>query len=57
MDRPLVFTALIITTVSSYAHGQESNTATLKLKEYARNVVSIISGDKAKTQIYCQIAI
>ena len=33
-----------------------SDTATLKLKEYARNVVSIISGDKAKTQIYCQIA-
>jgi hypothetical protein len=37
-----------------YAQGQQPVTA--KLKADAQRVVSIISHDKAKSQIYCQIA-
>jgi hypothetical protein len=36
-----------------YAQGEQPNIA--KLKADAQKVVSIISGDKAKTQTYCQI--
>ena len=36
-----------------YAQAQQANTA--KLKADAQKVVSIIRGDKAKTQAYCQI--
>jgi hypothetical protein len=34
---------------------QTQQSDTIKLKAYAQNVVSIIRGDKAKTQAYCQI--
>jgi uncharacterized membrane protein len=44
----------IISTVPLYAQGAQPDTA--KLKADAQKVVSIISGDKAKTQTYCQIA-
>ncbi len=37
-----------------YAQGDQPNTAELKAR--AQKVVSIISGDKAKSQIYCQIS-
>jgi hypothetical protein len=37
------------------AQGQQPDAA--KLKADAQKVISIISGDKAKTQSYCQIAI
>jgi hypothetical protein len=40
--------------VPLYAQGQTPNTA--KLKADAQNVVKIISGDKLKTQTYCEIA-
>jgi predicted transcriptional regulator len=40
--------------VPLYAQDQQPNTA--KLKADAEKVVRIISGDKAKSQIYCQIA-
>ncbi len=45
---------LAISTVPLYAQGQTPNTA--KLKADAQNVVKIISGDKLKTQTYCEIA-
>ena len=45
---------LAISIAPLYAQGQQPDVA--KLKADAQNVVSIISGDKAKTQTYCQIA-
>ena len=42
----------IISTVPLYAQRQQQNVA--KLKADAQKVVSIISGDKAKTQTYCE---
>ena len=58
MNRLLVLLIVgisIISTVPLYAQRQQQNVA--KLKADAQKVVSIISGDKAKTQTYCQIAI
>ncbi len=54
MTRPLTVEILLISTVPLFAQGQQPNVA--KLKADAQKVVSIISGDKAKTQTYCQIA-
>jgi hypothetical protein len=54
MNRLLIVAILVISTVPLYAQGQQPNVA--KLKADAQKVVSIISGDKAKTQTYCQIA-
>ena len=48
MNRLLILAILIISPL--FAQAQQPNAA-----ELAQNVVSIISGDKAKTQIYCQI--
>jgi len=53
MKRLLTLAVLLISTVPVYAQGQQPNVA--KLKAEARKVVSIIRGDKAKTQAYCQI--
>jgi hypothetical protein len=50
MNRLLILGILIISMAPLFAQAQQSNAA-----ELAQNVVSIISGDKAKTQIYCQI--
>ena len=48
----LLFVAiLVISTVPLHAQRQQQNIA--KLKADAQKVVSIISGDKAKTQTYC----
>jgi len=47
MNRLLIFAILIISTLPLYAQGRAPNAA-----ELAQNVVSIISGDKAKTQTY-----
>ena len=49
-----LLTVAILLTVSLFAQGQQPNVA--KLKADAQKVVSVISGDKAKTQTYCQIA-
>jgi hypothetical protein len=46
---------LIISTMPLSAQGQQPDAA--KLKADAQKVISIISGDEAKTQSYCQIAI
>ena len=53
MNRLLVVGILAISTKPLYAQGQQPDTA--KLKADAQKVVSIIKGDKAKTQAYCQI--
>jgi hypothetical protein len=54
MYRLLIVGILIISTMPLSAQGQQPDAA--KLKADAQKVVSIISGDKAKTQTYCQIA-
>jgi DNA repair ATPase RecN len=45
---------LVIATLPLYAQAQQPDMA--KLKADAQKVVSIIKGDKSKTQAYCQIA-
>src|SRR5690349_17641414 len=54
MKKVLTFAILLMFAVPLYAQDQQPNTA--KLKADAEKVVRIISGDKAKSQIYCQIA-
>ena len=53
MNRLLIIGILLNSAVALYAQAQQPNTA--KLKADAQKVVSIIRGDKAKTQAYCQI--
>jgi uncharacterized protein YpiB (UPF0302 family) len=53
MNRPLMVGILVISTVPLYAQVQQPDAA--KLKADADKVVSTISGDKAKTQTYCQM--
>src|SRR5215472_13410387 len=50
MNRLLILAILIISTRSLYAQAQAPNAA-----ELAQKVVSIISGDRSKTQTYCQV--
>ena len=54
MKKVLTFAILLMFAVPLYAQDQQPNTA--KLKADAEKVVRIISRDKAKSQIYCQIA-
>jgi hypothetical protein len=54
MNRPVIVGILMISTAPLFAQGAPPDAA--KLKADARNVVSIISGDKAKIQTYCDIA-
>jgi hypothetical protein len=54
MNRLLIVGILIISAVPLFAQAQQPDAA--KLKADAQKVVSIISGDKAKAQAYCQIA-
>lgn len=53
MSRLLITGVLLGSALTLYAQAQQPNTA--KLKADAQKVVSIIRGDKAKTQAYCQI--
>ena len=53
MNRPLIVAISLIGIAPLYAQGQQPETA--KLKADAQKVVSIIKGDKTKTQVYCQI--
>jgi predicted transcriptional regulator len=48
-----IIAILLTSTVPLFAQGQQPDMA--KLKADAQKVVSIISRDKAKSQIYCQI--
>ena len=54
MNWLLIAGILAISTMPLYAQGAQPDVAQLKVD--AQKVVSIISGDKAKTQTYCQIA-
>jgi len=53
MKAPLIVAVLLIGAAPLYAQGQQPDVA--KLKADAQKVVSIIGGDKAKSQTYCQI--
>jgi hypothetical protein len=53
MSRLLIIGVLLNSALTLYAQAQQPDTA--KLKADAQKVVSIIRGDKAKTQAYCQI--
>jgi hypothetical protein len=53
MKRPLGIACLAISMVPVYANAQQPEMA--KLKADAQKVVGIISHDKAKSQIYCQV--
>ena len=55
MCRLLIVVISTISTMPLSAQGQRPDPA--KLKADAQKVVSIISGDKAKAQAYCQIGI
>lgn len=52
MNRLLIVAILAISTMPLYAQGQPDSA---KLKADAQRVVSMIKGDKAKTEAYCQI--
>ncbi len=53
MNRLLLIGFLLTSAVALHAQAQQPNLT--KLKADAQKVVSIIRGDKAKTQAYCQI--
>jgi hypothetical protein len=53
VSRLLTVAILVMSMVPLHARAQQPGTA--KLKADAQKVVSIIKGDKAKTQTYCQI--
>jgi hypothetical protein len=53
MNRLLIVAILVISTARLFAQGAQPDMA--KLKADTRNVVSILSGDKAKSQTYCQV--
>jgi hypothetical protein len=51
----LIVAILLVSTAPLYAQGAHPDAA--KLKADAQKVVSIISADKAKTEIFCQMVI
>jgi hypothetical protein len=53
MNRSLIVAISLICAAPLYAQDQQPNAA--KLKADAQRVVSIVKGDKAKTQVYCEI--
>lgn len=53
MSRPLTVALLLISAAPAYAQDQQPDPA--KLKTDAQKVVSLISRDRLKTKIYCQI--
>jgi hypothetical protein len=55
MKRPLIIALLAVSMVPLYAHARQPDM--VKLKADAQKVVSIIGGDKAKSQTYCQMTI
>jgi hypothetical protein len=54
MNRPPIIGLLLVSTLPLYAQAQQPDVA--KLKADAQKVVSIIKGDKTKTQAHCAIA-
>jgi len=55
MNRLLIVASLLISTAPLSAQAQQPDAA--KLKADAQKVVSIVKGDRAKTQTFCQMAI
>ena len=53
MNLKLIVVIFVIATMPVCAEAQTSDNATLT---HARNILKIISGDKAKTRIYCDMA-
>ena len=53
MKQLLIMGILMVSTAPVFAQGQQPDAA--KLKADARNVVSTITGDKAKSQTYCLV--
>jgi len=53
MNTPLVIVLLAVSMLPLHAHAQQTDMANLKAD--AQKVVSIISHDKAKSRIYCQV--
>jgi hypothetical protein len=53
MKRPLIVPVLLICVAPLYAQAQQPDTA--KLKADAQRVISIIQGDDAKIQAYCEM--
>ena len=53
MKRPLIVAISLICAAPLYAQDQQPDTANLKAD--AQKLVSIIRGDRAKTQVYCEI--
>jgi hypothetical protein len=53
MNRPLIVAISLICAAPLHAQDQQLNAP--KLEADAQRVVSIIKGDKAKTQVYCEI--
>jgi hypothetical protein len=51
MNRKFIVAILLVAAVSMYAHAQNPRVS----KGDAQKVVSIITGDKAKTETYCEI--
>jgi hypothetical protein len=54
MDLKFTVASLLIATVPVCAEAQAPNNATVT-KSHAQNVLKIISGDKAKTETYCDM--
>ena len=52
MNKTLIVAVLLI--ADAAVHAQDQQSTAIKLKADAQKVVSIIKGDKAKTQIYCE---
>ncbi len=55
MYRLLIVATLVMWTAPLFAQGQQPDAA--KLKADAQNVATMISGDKAKTETFCQMEI
>ena len=53
MNKTLIVAVLLI--ADAPVHAQDQQSTAIKLKADAQKVVSIIKGDKAKTQVYCEI--
>ena len=53
MKAPLIVAVLLIGAAPLFAQAQQPDMA--KMKAEAQKVVSIVRGDKAKTEAYCQI--
>jgi hypothetical protein len=53
MNQKLIVVILVVATLPMCAEAQTTNNATVT---HAQNVLKIVSGDKAKTRIYCDMA-